>query len=43
MTDIQYLTIIGMIYLSHETNSAVRFILGMTAIIFASLKGLGIL
>lgn len=43
MTDIQYLTIIGVIYLSHETNPTVRFGIGMTAIIFASLKGLGIL
>ena len=43
MTDIQYLSIVGLIYLSHETNPTIRFGLGMTAIIFASLKGLGIL
>lgn len=43
MTDIQYLTIVGLIYLSHETNPTIRFGIGMTAILMASIKGLGMI
>ena len=43
MTDTQFLIVIAIIYLSHETNSTFRFAVGTTAIFLASLKGLGIL
>ena len=43
MTTTQFLLLIGVIYLSHETTTTFRYISGFFALILASAIGLGLI